>query len=90
MNKLGCWALALAAFTNANYIGGEIKTNEEFSYGRFSVRMQGANKPGTCTAFYSIWNGPNRTAEGWNEIDIELVPSVYSNPMSMNIIWQDK
>ena len=50
--------------------------------------MQGANKPGTVTSFFTFWNGPDWSVEGWNEIDVELVPSIYDNPMSMNIIWE--
>ena len=78
----------LAAGASANYRSGEVKTKETFTYGRFSVRMQGSGKPGTVGSFFTYWNGPNWTQEGWNEIDVELVPSIYADPMSMNIIWE--
>ena len=82
------FAMAMAGLANANYRSGEVKTNETFTYGRFTVRMQGSGKPGTVGSFFMYWNGPNHTSEGWNEIDVELVPSIYGNPMSTNIIWQ--
>ena len=80
--------MALAGVASANYRSGEVKTNETFTYGRFSTRIQGSGKPGTVGSFFTYWNGPNWTQEGWNEIDVEIVPSIYGNPMSMNIIWE--
>ena len=80
--------LALAGVGSANYASGEVKTNETFKYGRFTVRMQGSGKLGTVGSFFTYWNGPNWTKDGWNEIDIELVPSVKGSPFSTNIIWE--
>ena len=80
--------MVLAGVASANYSSGEVKTNETFTYGRFSTRMQGSGKHGTVGSFFTYWNGPNWTQEGWNEIDVELVPSIDDNPMSMNIIWE--
>ena len=42
---------------------------------------------GTVGSFFTFWDGPNWTQEGWNEIDVELVPSI-STPLITNIIWQ--
>ncbi len=50
--------------------------------------MQGSEKKGTVSSFFLYWNGPNWTQEGWNEIDVELVPSIEDNPFSTNIIWE--
>ena len=81
-------AATLLNFTEANWRSGECKTKETFKYGKFVTKMQGANKLGTVTSFFTYWKGPNWTAAGWNEIDVELVPSKTENPYSTNIIWQ--
>lgn len=88
MQKLTSSLLLLAGAASANYRSGEVKTWETFTYGRFSVRMAGCGKMGTVGSFFTYWNGPNWTQEGWNEIDVELVPSITADPMSMNIIWE--
>ena len=38
MHRIGAIALALG-MVNANYSSGEVKTNETFTYGRFSTRI---------------------------------------------------
>ena len=48
------------------------------------------NKPGTVTSFFTFWDGPDWSIEGWNEIDIELVPSITDNPFSTNIISENQ
>ena len=80
--------VALARVASANYRSGEVKTHETFTYGRFTARIQGSGKNGTVGSFFTYWNGPGWSQEGWNEIDIELVPSISGNPFSTNIIWQ--
>ena len=77
-------ALMLTALCEANYKSGEVKTNEKFTYGRFSVRFQGPDKKGTVGSFFTYWDGPNWSQQGWNEIDVEVVPSM-QDPMSMSI-----
>ena len=47
------------------------------------------NKPGTVTSFFTFWDGPDWSIERWNEIDIELVPSITDNPFSTNIISEN-
>lgn len=44
---------------------------------------------GTVGSFFTFWDGPNWTKEGWNEIDFELVPSI-STPVWTNLIWQNQ
>ena len=78
----------IASCAKANYRSGEVRSFETFSYGRFSTRIQGSGKPGTVGSFFTYWTGPNWSVEGWNEIDVEIVPSIYDDPMSMNIIWE--
>ena len=81
--------VALVGLTSANsYRSGEVKTLETFTYGRFTTRMQGSDKQGTVGSFFTYWTGPGWTQEGWNEIDVELVPSVKENPFSLNVIWE--
>ena len=77
----------LASMVSANYRSGEVKTYETFTYGRFTVRLQGADKFGTVGSFFTYWTGPNWSQEGWNEIDVEIVPSMTAHPFSANIIW---
>lgn len=74
-------------YATANYISGEVRSQEKFMYGKFKIRMAGADKMGTVTSFftYVCQDYPH----GWNELDIELVPSMSTNPFSMNIIWKD-
>ena len=70
----------------ANYASGEVKTYETYTYGKFSTRMQASGKNGTVSSFFTYWNGPNWYYGGWNEIDVEVVPSISANPFSTNII----
>ena len=58
MNKTAALAL-LATMASANYRSGEVKTYEDFTYGRFTVRIQGSDKKGTCGSFFTYWTGPN-------------------------------
>ena len=79
----------MVAAAQAQYISGEIKTKETFKYGRFSTQMKAAANPGTVTSFFAYMEGSGHNPAKWNEIDIEIVPSIYKNPMSTNIIWKD-
>ena len=75
-------AAVLAGESAANdrrYVSGEIKTKERFQYGKFRTRMQGSGKKGTVSAFFTYWEGTQDlpwTKWRWNEIDVELVPSI--------------
>lgn len=84
------FALAALATMAAAYRSGEVKTYETFTYGRFTTRMQAGGQNGTVSSFFTYWNGPNWSQQGWNEIDVEVVPSIGGNPFSTNIIgeWQ--
>ena len=74
-------------------MSGEIRTIETFKYGKFVAKIKAPNKLGTCTSFFTYWNGPKWFAEAWNEIDFEIVPSITPNltqgPVSTNIIFGD-
>ena len=52
-------ALALAGLASANYRSGEVTSKETFTYGRFTVRIQGSDKMGTVGSFFTYWKGPN-------------------------------
>jgi endo-1,3-1,4-beta-glycanase ExoK len=88
-------AFALAALTHeatANYYSGEVKTWETFQYGKFRTAMKTGNHYGTVASFFTYWNGPNWSVGQWNEIDVEIVPSVQAQgkqPFSTNIIYGD-
>ena len=82
--------MALAASADAmNYMSGEVKTLETFQYGKFVAKIKAPNKLGTCTSMFTYWDGPKWFPERWNEIDIEIVPSVQDSPLSTNIIFGD-
>ena len=44
---------------------------------------------GTCTSFFTFFEGPKWAPEKWNEIDFDIVPSVEGTPVSTNIIYGD-
>ena len=68
----------MAGLTSAaTYKSGEIKTREQFKFGKFVAKIKAPNKPGTCLSFFTYWNGPKWTPEKWNELDFEIVPSVF-------------
>ena len=83
--------LALVAFASvaqADYRSGAVSTREHFKYGKFVARMKAPNKKGTVASFFTYKDTKNLPAD-WNELDIEIVPSVSSNPLSMNMIYGD-
>ena len=71
------------------YKSGAVTGYEKFTYGKFITRMQAPDKKGTVSSFFTYWNGPDFYPGGWNELDLEIVPSVEKNPISMNIIYSD-
>ena len=87
MQKLSAAIIAFASAAQANYLSGEVRSQEWFHYGKFVAKMQNPMKMGTVQSFftYTAQDWPH----GWNEIDVEVVPSVTENPFSMNIIWKD-
>ena len=45
---------------------------------------------GTVASFFTYWSGPNWQMGKWNEIDVEIVPSMQLqgiSPFSTNIIY---
>ena len=81
--------LATAGLAEANWKSGAVTGYEKFTYGKFIARMRAPNRMGTVSSFFTYWNGPNFYSEGWNELDIEIVPSIMDSPFSMNAIYGD-
>ena len=82
--------MALASCASTDYRSGEVKTTETFTYGRFSTRIQGSGKPGTVGSFFAHLNGSNWTQDedALNEIDLEIVPSMYDSPLITDLIHE--
>ena len=80
---------ASAAVAQATWKSGAVTGYEKFTYGKFITRMRAPNRMGTVSSFFTYWNGPEFYPAGWNELDIEIVPSVENNPFSTNVIYGD-
>ena len=87
--KFSLALLSVVGVASANFRSGSVSTYEHFTYGKFVTRMKAPDRKGTVTSFFTYWDGPDFSPEHWNEIDIEIVPSVERNPLSMNMIYGD-
>ena len=88
--RYSCALIAFASVAEAmRYKSGAVTGFEKFTYGKFITRMKAPNKKGTVSSFFTYWNGPDFYPGGWNELDVEIVPSVSQNPFSMNVIYGD-
>ena len=88
--KFSLAMLAVVGVASAtSFRSGSVSTYEHFTYGKFVTRMKAPNRKGTVTSFFTYWDGPDFTPDQWNELDIEVVPSVERNPLSMNMIFGD-
>ena len=87
--KFAASLLAVIGVAQANFRSGSVSTFEKFQYGKFVTRMKAPDRKGTVSSFFTYWDGPNFSTENWNELDMEIVPSVSENPFSMNIIYGD-
>ena len=81
--------IATVGAYETHFKSGAVTGYEKFTYGKFVTRMKAPNKLGTVSSFFTYWNGPNFYPGGWNELDLEIVPSVHENPFSMNAIYGD-
>lgn len=86
--KFGIALIAVASVAQASgkFRSGSVSTNEKFTYGKFVTRMKAPNKKGTVSSFFTYYDAPEGH-DDWNELDIEVVPSVEHNPFSTNIIF---
>ena len=80
--------IAVIGVAEANYKSGSVSTREKFTYGKFITRMKTPDQKGTVASFYTYWDGPGFYPGGWNEIDMNVVPSA-ENPLSTNAIYGD-
>ncbi len=87
--KFASALIAIVGTAQAQYRSGSVSSYEKFTYGKFVTRMKAPDKMGTVSSFFTYWDGPDFKASEWNELDIEIVPSVEHNPMSMNVIFGD-
>ena len=87
--KFAISLLCVIATAEADFRSGSVSSFEKFQYGKFVTRMKSPDKMGTVSSFFTYWDGPNFTPGEWNEMDIEIVPSVGGNPFSMNMIYGD-
>ena len=81
--------LSIVGAANADFLSGSVSSYEHFRYGKFETRMKAPNKKGTVASFLTYWEGPDFTPAEWNELDLEIVPSVEHNPLSLNMIYGD-
>jgi len=65
------------------YRGAEYRTVQQFTYGRFEVRMKSAAVSGMLSSFFT-YHEISSNAE-WNEIDIEIMGR-YNNEVQFNVI----
>ena len=66
-----------------------MRSLDTFKYGKFRTKIKAVNKQGTCTSFFTFFEGPDWAPEKWNEIDFDIVPSVGGSTISTNIIFGD-
>jgi len=78
------YLFSLIVFLKAqNYRGAELRTKDDFLYGKFEVRFKPAQGDGLVSSFFTYNTDYGNTP--WNEIDIELLGR-YDNVIDMNVI----
>ena len=83
--KFAAAITAIVATAQADYLSGEVRSQEWFKYGKFVARMKNPGKMGTVQSMFTYTDMDWPVSQ--NEIDVEIVPSIVENPFSMNIIW---
>ena len=53
MQKLAAAVIALAGTAQANYLSGEVRSQEWFTFGKFVAKMQNPGKMGTVQSFFT-------------------------------------
>jgi len=87
--KFAVSLITVVGLASANFKSGSVSTYEKFTYGKFVTRMKAPDRKGTVSSFFTYWDGPGFYPGGWNELDVEIVPSVAKNPLSTNVIFGD-
>ena len=88
MMKFTLSLVAVIGVAEANFKSGSVSSRDKFTYGKFVTRMKTPDRKGTVASFYTNWDGPGFYPGGWNEIDLNIVPSE-ENPLSTNAIYGD-
>ena len=81
--------LSVIGVAQAAYRSGSVSSYEKFKYGKFVTRMKAPDRKGTVASFFTYWDGPGFFPGGWNELDIEIAPSMEKNPLSLNVLYGD-
>ena len=89
MMKFTLSLIAVIGVAQAGYTSGSVSSYEKFTYGKFITRMRAPDQKGTVSAFFTYWDGPGFFPGGWNELDIEIAPSMGEDPLSLNVIYGD-
>ena len=87
--KFASAIIAVVGVAQATFRSGSVSSYEKFTHGKFVTRMKAPDKKGTVSSFFTYWDGPDFKPSEWNELDIEIVPSVERSPFSMNAIYGD-
>lgn len=61
----------MSSLSAKDYCGGELRTFESYTYGRFEVKMRSARGSGMLSSFFTYHDG----GLGWNELDVEIMGS---------------
>ena len=74
------------------YRGGELRTIQDYRYGRFEVRMKSAAGDGVISSFFTYrdyWSEGLTGSQHWNEIDWEWLGR-YDDRVQTNLITQNE
>lgn len=81
--------VSAASVAEASWKSGSVSTFEKFTYGKVVASMKAPNEKGTVSSIFTYWDGPGFYSGGWNEIDLNVVPSVSGTPLSTNVVYGD-
>jgi len=87
--KFAIALVSVIGLAQADFKSGSVASYDKYTYGKFITKMKNPNKDGTVASFYTYWDGPGFYPGGWNEIDMNIVPSVAEQPLSTNVIYGD-
>jgi len=85
------WFLSLIIILNQisgiakDYKGGELRTKEAYTYGRFEVRYKASSGSGQTSTFFTYHDFTTGDINDWNELDIEILGR-YKNDIQFNAI----
>lgn len=68
-----------------DYKGGEFRTIDAYTYGRFEVRYKASAGSGQTSTFFTYHDYTSGGSNNWNEVDIEILGR-YTDDIQFNII----